>query len=54
MSYVNMQNKYSRVYTNGIFSVIREQEDICFESGNLISLISTKSSHLEGMALTLQ
>ena len=27
---------------------------ICFENGNLISLISNKSSHLEGMAPTLQ
>lgn len=31
-----------------------ESERICFENGNLISLISNKSSHLEGMALTLQ
>lgn len=30
-----------------------ESERICFESRNLISLISNKSSHLEGMALTL-
>lgn len=29
-----------------------ESERICFESRNLISLISNKSSHLEGMALT--
>lgn len=29
-------------------------ERICFENGNLISLISNKSSHLEGMAPTLQ
>lgn len=31
-----------------------ESERICFENGNLISLISNKSSHLEGMAPTLQ
>lgn len=29
-------------------------ERMCFENGNLISLISNKSSHLEGMALTLR